>query len=80
MESVVGHCWAKIPASDTMWGPGGTLSWGLIREDAASWWSKRGFVEVECTVDLGVGRKIGVDVGFTKEVKGEYGVWDKAAP
>ena len=80
MASVVEHCWTKILASDTIWDPCGALSWGLIRQDAASWWSERFFFEVKCSVDLGVGQKKLIDVGFTKEVKGEYGVWDKAAP
>ena len=63
-----------------MWGSRGALSRGLIREDAESWWFERGFVKAECSVDLGVGRKIYMGVGFTKGVKGGYGVWDKVAP
>ena len=71
MALALGHCWTEIQAGDTIWGPRGALSWGIIQEDTASWSSERCFVKVECAVDLGVGRKIWVNIGFAKEVNGE---------
>ena len=55
VAAVVGHGWAQVPAGDAVRRPGGALGRGFIREDAAAWGPQRRFVEIECTVDLGVG-------------------------
>ena len=76
----MGHGWAQVPAGDAVRRPSGALGRGFVRKDAAPWGPQRSFVEIECSVDLGVGRETGVDIGFAEEIEGENGVGDEAAP
>ncbi len=42
----------------------------LIDEDFCSWWSKRGAVVIESSVELGFGGEVWVDSRGPKEVQG----------
>ena len=53
---------------------------GFVGEDSTIRRAKRGFVEVEGTVDLGVRREIRIDVRLAEEIEGEDGIGDEATP
>ena len=62
VTAIVGQGWPKVPAGDTVWRPGGSLGGGLVREDAAAWWTQRGLVEIKRAIDLCVSGETRVDV------------------
>ena len=55
------HGGAKIPAVEAVGRPGFAVFGFFVGYDAAAWWTERCAVEIEGTVDLGVGGKLGVD-------------------
>lgn len=56
------------------------MGWLFMDDDMDARRSNGGTVEVEGPMDLGPGRKIGVDAGAAHEVEGQNGLGQKAAP
>jgi len=51
-----------------------------VGDDATAWWTERCAVEIEGTVDLGVGGELGVDTRAAQEVQGDLGLGEEFVP
>ena len=60
--------------------PRAAIARELVGNNPASWWAKRGPIEVEESVDLGVGGVLWVDPGCAKEIKGDLRLRDELVP
>jgi hypothetical protein len=68
---IVPQGWAEIPSCDGMWGPRATSRGFLMDEDLRSGRGKRSVIEVESTVDLGLGGQLWIDPGSPQQIESE---------
>lgn len=71
---------AKVPAGGAMSGPGFTYLGLFMDEDLGSDWSQWGAIEIEGTMELGLGRQLGVDAGASEQVQSDECLWEDPAP
>jgi tetrahydromethanopterin S-methyltransferase subunit H len=65
---------ANLPRVTAVRGHVGALVGGDMHNEASAWRGKRTPVEIEKTVDAGVGRKLGLLVRGAKEIKCDVGL------
>ena len=63
-----------------MSGPGASVRWFLMDEDADAGWGDWCSVEIKGTVDLGVGRELGIESRASEKVESEESLREKLVP
>ena len=56
----------NVPAINAMWGPSAMLIGFFMDNNAGAWRGERCAVEIKCALELGVGRKFGVESGWSE--------------
>ena len=74
------HGWAHVPGEFAVHGPAGAFVRFDVFDRPCAGWCEGGAVEVEGTMELGVGGEFGVDPGRAKEVEGDRGLVKQLVP
>ena len=65
---------ARVPAVGAMRGPSGAIGGLDMDKNTDTWWGQRRSIKVNSTMELCVGRKVGIDARALKEVEREFGL------
>jgi hypothetical protein len=60
--------------------PSASLSWFLVRNDFASWWSKSCFVVIHKTMEVRSGREMWMQSRGLLEIKRDFRLWQEFLP
>ena len=67
--------WANVPSVCAMWGPSLADGGFFMNDDARAWGCEGCACEIECALELCIGRQLGVEARGAEEIKREFGLW-----
>ena len=80
VTAVVVQSGADVPTVNSMWCPGATDSGRFVDKNSGARRSKGCTVIVEGTMELGIGRELGIDAGSAEKIQGDEGLGKEAVP